>query len=334
MQESGSEAILNHELSVQGLDHLADDTVKIMVTGGAGFIGSCIVDKLVEAGYPTIVVDNLSTGFRRNLNPSAKFHECDVCSEDFSSFVEEERPHTIIHLAAQIDVRISTQNPAADAHINIVGTINVLEACVKAGVSKLIFASTGGAIYGEPDALPATEDTQPRPLSHYGTSKLAAEHYIRLYHVLHGLNFTTLRFPNVYGPRQNPEGEAGVCAILAYQMLSGKTPTLYGYGSPVRDYVYVEDVARAALLALDRADAETINIGSDKGTSVSELFEIYRDLLDFRHDPKLAPLRPGEVDKIYISGKKAEQVLGWKPQTDLRSGLRATLDSLERRGSG
>lgn len=304
---------------------------KTLVTGGAGFIGSHIVDRLIEAGHEVAIVDNLSTGFRENLNPAARFHEADIGTPEFYAIVEEEQPVFLIHLAAQIDVRISADDPRFDAKTNVLGTLNVLEACARTDVSKFIFASTGGAIYGEPETLPATEDTPPKPLSHYGTGKLAAEHYVQLYGRLHNLQYTILRFPNVYGPRQNPEGEAGVCAILAQTMLRGHAPTLYGRGTPVRDYVYVDDIARATLLALRKAEGQTLNLGSGKGTTVRELFDLYQELLDFAGDPVLEALRTGEVDRIYISGEKAAEQLGWRPETELRVGLEQTLNHIRQR---
>ncbi len=301
---------------------------KILVTGGAGFIGSHVGDLLIEAGHQVVVVDDLSTGFRRNVNLKAAFVELDVRSPELEEVFKRERPGFVCHLAAQIDVRRSLKEPLFDAATNILGSINLLECCVKHQVGKIIYASTGGAIYGNPEVLPASESCPPAPVCHYGVSKYAVEHYIRLYNHLYGLRFTVLRFPNVYGPRQNPQGEAGVCSILIGLMLDGKQPTLYGFGEPLRDYVFVGDIARAHLLALDRGDGETMNAGSGRGASVREIFDVLKDILDFDGEPILEPLRPGEVDRIYTTGDRAAEVLQWKPEIDLREGLRRTVEHI------
>ena len=303
---------------------------KILVTGGAGFIGSHVVDLFIEAGHQVAVVDDMSTGFRRNVNPEAALVELDVQSPELDEVFKEERPGFVCHLAAQIDVRRSLKEPLFDAATNILGSINLLECCVKHQVGKIIYASTGGAIYGNPEVLPASESCPPAPVCHYGVSKYAVEHYIRLYNHLYGLRFTVLRFPNVYGPRQNPQGEAGVCAILIGLMLDGKQPTLYGFGEPLRDYVFVGDIARAHLLALDRADGETMNVGSGRGASVREIFDVLKGVLDFDGEPILEPLRSGEVDRIYTTGDLAAEVLQWKPEIDLREGLRRTVEHIRR----
>lgn len=300
---------------------------RILVTGGAGFIGSHVVDAYIAAGHEVIVVDNLATGFRQNLNPRARFHEMDIRDKALADLFAQEKPQIVNHLAAQIDVRRSVLEPAFDADVNVLGTINVLENCRLHGVEKFLFASTGGAIYGEPDPaeLPLSEDYFPRPLSHYGTAKLAGEHYIRLYGLLYGLRYTILRFPNVYGPRQNPHGEAGVCAILVGLMLEGKRPVLYGHGAPTRDYVYVGDIARATVQALEKGDGETLNLGSAVETSVRDIFDVLRRLIGFQDEPDLQPLRPGEVNRIAITGDRAREVLGWQPEVGLEEGLKRTL---------
>lgn len=297
---------------------------KILVTGGAGFIGSHVVDGYVEAGHEVVIVDDFSTGVRANVNPAARVYELDIRDEGLADIVASETPDAICHLAAQIDVRRSVTEPIFDAQVNILGGINLLELSVKHGVKKFIFASTGGAIYGVQEKLPASEETTPHPECHYATSKLAFEHYLGLYGRLYNLRYTVLRFPNVYGPRQRPDGEAGVCAILTGLMLAGKAPTLFGHGTPLRDYVFVKDIARGALLALDKGDGETINLGSGRGTSVRELFDTLKDALRFEGEPVLADLRPGEVQENYITGDKAARVLGWRPETTLEQGLRET----------
>jgi len=301
---------------------------KVLVTGGAGFIGSHVVDAYVDAGHHVVVVDNLSSGFRDFVNPSAAFYEIDIRSKELARVFDDEKPEIVSHLAAQIDVRRSLEEPAFDADVNILGSLNVLECARKSGVRKILFASTGGAIYGEPDKLPVSEEYWPRPICHYGAAKYAVEHYIFLYRHLYGLDFTNLRFPNVYGPRQNPHGEAGVCSILIGLMLEERAPTLYGFGKPLRDYVFVSDIARACLLALDNGSGETVNLGSGIGVSVREIFDTLRNILEFPHDPILKELRPGEIQQIYITGDRARGVLGWTPSVGLRDGLQKTVDHI------
>lgn len=303
---------------------------KILVTGGAGFIGSHVVDAYIEAGHQVVVVDSLLTGRRENLNPRAAFHELDIRDKAMGGLFEREQFDVVNHLAAQIDVRRSVNEPLFDADINIGGGIHLLELCRTYGVKRFIFASTGGAIYGEPEELPASENCRPKPECQYATSKLSFEHYVELYHRLYELTYCVLRFPNVYGPRQNPEGEAGVCAILSGLMLQGKAPTLFGHGTPLRDYVYVGDIARANVLALEKGDNRVINLGSGRGTSVMELFEALKGILDFQGEPKLEPLRPGEIQENYITGDLAHELLGWKPAMDLREGLRNTAEHVRK----
>lgn len=299
---------------------------KILVTGGAGFIGSHVTDAAVAAGMDAAIVDDFSAGTRANLNPAAAVYEMDIRSESLASVFEKEEPDFVVHLAAQMDVRRSVLEPLFDADVNIRGGLNLLESCVKHGVKKVIFSSTGGAIYGVQDTLPADESAVPKPECHYATSKLSFEHYLALYGRLYDLNYTILRFPNVYGPRQRPDGEAGVCSILAGLMLAGKAPTLFGHGTPLRDYVFVKDIARGTMLALEKGDGQTINLGSGKGTSVRELFDILKDALGFAGEPVLADLRSGEVRENYITGARAARELGWKPEVSLEDGLRETAE--------
>ncbi len=303
---------------------------KILVTGGAGFIGSHVVELYVKAGHDVVVVDNLSTGFRENVHAKARLVEMDLRSAELDGVFEREKPSIVNHLAAQMDVRRSLEDPMFDAETNVLGALRLLDCCTRHGVEKLIYAGTGGAVYGEPEVLPASEETPIHPLCPYGVSKYTVEQYIRMYKRVLGLPYTILRFPNVYGPRQNPKGEAGVCAIFIRMMLEGERPTLYGNGTPLRDFVYVEDIARANVLALDKGEGETINLGSGRGTSVREVFETLKALMSFAQDPVLEPLRTGEVDRIYTTGDKAAEILGWKPALDLREGLRRTVEHVRR----
>lgn len=306
---------------------------KILVTGGAGFIGSNVVDAYVAAGHAVAVVDNLHAGKQKNVNPKAAFYPVDIRSAELAEVFEKEKPDYVNHHAAQIDVRRSLTEPMFDADVNILGSLNMLELCVKHQVKKVLFASTGGAIYGEPKALPASEECPPNPKCHYATSKLAFEHYLQLYQTLYGLRFTVLRYPNVFGPRQSPEGEAGVCSILTGLMLRGKQPTLYGFGEPLRDYVFVGDIARANVIALEKGDGDTLNLGSGKGTSVRELFDTIKAILGYPGEPALAPLRTGEIERVYITGDKAAKVLGWRPEVSLRDGLSQTVEHIRRQSA-
>ena len=299
--------------------------MKVIVTGGAGFIGSHVVDQAIEAGHSVVVVDNLSTGVRGYVNPKAAFHQVDIGSQDIPALFEREKPDAVCHLAAQINVTESVKNPGFDAMTNIVGTINLLESAVRNGVKRFVFSSTGGAIYGSPDKLPAGEDTVPAPLSPYATSKLATEEYIKMYARTNSLTYVILRYSNVFGPRQVPHGECGVCAVLTELMLKGKTPTLYGFGEPVRDYIYVGDVARANVLALERGDNTTMNISNGKGTTVNEIFDALKEVIGFKEEPLRKELRAGEVEKIICANDLAKKTLEWEPKTGLLEGLQNTI---------
>ncbi len=299
--------------------------MKVLVTGGAGFIGSHTVDALLAEGHSVAVVDNLSSGRKALVPDSVAFYEMDIRDEALKDVFAAFKPTHVIHSAAQMDVRISVLQPRFDADVNVVGSLNVLQNCVDHDVKKFVFSSTGGAIYGEPEELPADEQCPARPLCQYGTAKYAFEQYIGLYQRLYQLPFTILRYGNVYGPRQNPHGEAGVCAILTQLMLAGKQPVLYGFGEPVRDYVYVGDVARANVMALSSADGEIMNICSGVGTTVRAIFDFIREETGFEGEPRLEPIRQGEVMRIFTSCEKAARVLNWTPQTELKDGLAATV---------
>jgi len=298
----------------------------VLVTGGAGFIGSHVVDAFIEKGHTVIVLDDLSSGNFDFVSKEAVFVEGDIRSPQIAEIFEQYSPDVICHHASQIDVRKSVDDPAYDADVNIRGSLNLLELAVAHKVKKFIFASTGGAIYGTPAQLPADEQCIPRPECPYGTSKFCVEQYIMLFSRMYNLSYTILRYPNVFGPRQSPEGEAGVCSIFAGLMLDGNTPVLYGKGKAFRDYVYVGDIAAANLLALDKGAGETINLGSEKAITVKELFTHIAHLTEYKGKATLKPLRRGEVEGIYITGSKAAQVLGWKPEVSLSDGLKKTVD--------
>ena len=301
--------------------------MRILVTGGAGFIGSNVVDRFVELGHEVLVLDDLSTGRRDNVHAQARFLE--ISLDDRAAVdraLAEFRPEVVDHHAAQIDVRHSVTDPIADATTNILGGIGLLEACVRHGVRKFIYASTGGALYGEGWQLPATEDHPAHPEAPYGVSKYALEHYLYFYRLAHGLDTTVLRYPNVYGPRQNPHGEAGVNAIFIGLMVEGKRPTIFGDGEQVRDYVYVGDVVRANELALARGGGETVNLGWGRGVSVNDIVRTLAKLLGTSIEPIHAEPRKGEVQRIYLDASRARAVLGWEPQVPFEEGLKRTLE--------
>jgi UDP-glucose 4-epimerase len=301
--------------------------MRILVTGGAGFIGSNVADRFLADGHEVAVLDDLSSGRRENLPARARFLELSLCDgEGVRHAVAEFRPEIVDHHAAQIDVRRSVDEPVHDASVNILGTLNLLQAAVAGGVRKIVYASTGGALYGEGRTLPAGEDHPVNPESPYGVSKHAVEHYLYLYRLLHGLDYTVLRYPNVFGPRQDPRGEAGVNAIFIGLMSEGKRPTIFGDGEQVRDYLYVGDVVEANALALARGSGEIVNLGWGRGVSVNEIFRELATILGFAGEPVHAPARPGEVRRIYLSAERARQVLGWTPRVGFEEGLRRTVE--------
>jgi UDP-glucose 4-epimerase len=305
-----------------------------LVTGGAGFIGSHLVDALLERGEEVVVLDDLSTGRRENLTAAlergAELVEGNVTdSATVSGLVEGSRPSAIYHLAAQIDVRVSVSDPVFDLGVNVGGTINLLEAARKADVGRFVLASTGGAIYGEGSErnLPLDETAECLPDAPYGQSKYAAEGYLSLYERLYGLSTAALRLGNVYGPRQDPLGEAGVVAIFCGALLEGRTPKVFGDGEQTRDYVYVADIVEAMLAARDSSVVGTFNIGTGVETSVLELGRMISEACDCPFDPEMAPPRPGEVQRIAIASGRAERELGWLATTALPDGLAHTAAS-------
>ena len=301
--------------------------MRILVTGGAGFIGSNVVDRFVELGHDVAVFDDLSSGFREFVPARAKFFQGDLADASaVDRVVAEFQPEIVDHHAAQIDVRKSVTDPVWDARVNILGTIGLLQACTRHGVRKVVYASTGGALYGEGHQLPATEAHPVNPESPYGASKHTVEHYLYLWKLLHGLDYTVLRYPNVYGPRQNPHGEAGVNAIFIGLMLQGKRPHIFGDGTAVRDYLFVSDVVDANVTALETGSGEMLNLGTGIGTSVNDIVRELKLILGFSEDAIYDAARPGEVQRIYLDASRAKRVLGWSPQVEFSDGLRRTVE--------
>ncbi|MBI5198902.1 MAG: SDR family oxidoreductase [Nitrospirae bacterium] len=299
---------------------------KVIVTGGAGFIGSHIVNRYINEGHEVIVIDDLSTGKKENINPRARFHHIDIRDKGMEAIFEKEMPEIVNHHAAQMDVRRSTENPAFDADINIIGTINLLENSVKYGVKRFIFASSGGAIYGEQKDFPAGEEHQQFPLSPYGVSKLAGEKYIHYYSKNFGLRYISLRYSNVYGPRQNPEGEAGVVAIFIGRLLKGKEPVINGDGEQTRDYVYVDDVVHANVRATIGDSDGFLNIGTGIETSVNTLLKKLIEVTGTDIKGIHGPPKKGEQRRSVIDCGRAKRLLGWEPEISLEQGLSKTVD--------
>jgi UDP-glucose 4-epimerase len=300
--------------------------LKILVTGGAGFIGSNLVDALVTLNHDVVVVDNLSSGLRKNLNHKARFYEVDIRDKKLSEVFEQEKPDIVDHHAAQIDVRKSGADPIADAEANILGSLNVITNCVRFNIKRVVYASTGGAIYGDPQYLPADENHPINPISQYGVSKHTVEHYLHLYSIIHGLEYMALRYSNVYGPRQNPYGEAGVVAIFAIQMLTGKQPTIFGPGDKTRDYAHVSDIVNANIVALEKGKNAICNIGTGVETSDQEIFDTLASVLGYKGKPVYAPVRKGEVYRISLECSKARKELGWSPRLSIKEGIAQTAE--------
>jgi UDP-glucose 4-epimerase len=307
--------------------------VKILVTGGAGFIGSHVVDRCVEAGHQVAVVDDLSGGRREQVNAAARLHVVDIRTPALDDVFRAEAPEAVVHLAAQASVSRSVANPQLDAEINVLGSLNVLECCRRAGTRRVVYVSTGGAAYGDTDVIPTPESHPMRPVSPYGTSKVAAELYLGCWEALHGLSGVVLRLANIYGPRQNPHGEAGVVAIFTERLLRGETCVINGDGLQTRDYVYVGDVAEAALRALERPEVTgPINIGTGIETTVVALFESLRGAFGGRGESRHGPARPGEQRRSLLDASRARQLLAWTPRVALDEGLRRTVASLRAAG--
>jgi UDP-glucose 4-epimerase len=299
--------------------------LNILVTGGAGFIASHIVDAFIENGHNVTIIDNLTTGRKENINPGAKFYEIDI-RDDLTKIFDEGKFDVVNHHAAQIDVRRSVTDPIYDAGVNIIGTLNLLQNSIKFGVKKFMFASTGGAVYGEQDYFPADENHKQQPLSPYGISKLSVEKYLYFYKEVHGLKYTILRYANIYGPRQNPLGEAGVVCIFLDKILAGDQPIINGSGEQTRDYVYVKDVVKANLLTLNEEESDIYNVGTGIETSVNELFRLINQNFNNSIKEVHGPAKPGEQMRSVITSEKLFKKFGWKPSTKLEDGLRETIE--------
>lgn len=303
--------------------------MKILVTGGAGFIGSHVVDAYIKEGHSVVIIDNLSTGKKNNINQNAKFYSCDINSSELLAVFQKEKPDIVNHHAAQMNVYYSVENPINDAQTNILGLLNVLNCCIKSKVKKIIFISSGGAMYGNAKVIPTSESAYPKPLSPYGLTKFVGEEYVRLYHRLYGLKYSILRYANVYGPRQNPKAEAGVVAIFIEKLLLSQQPIIYGDGNQTRDYVYVADVVDANILCLVKGDNYAYNIGTGKETSVNQLLEILLSIMNKKTIPLFEPPRQGEVAKGALDCTAAEKILGWTPKYSLYEGLQKTVGEVQ-----
>jgi UDP-glucose 4-epimerase len=300
--------------------------MKILVTGGAGFIGSNVVDGFVSRGWDVVVADNLCTGNKKNVNPKARLYEVDIRGPELADVFERERPDFVSHHAAHISVRNSVLDPLYDASINILGSINVIANSVKYEVKKLIYVSSGGAVYGEPVYLPCDENHPVDALCPYGVTKHTPEHYLFMYRQLSGLNYTVLRYPNIYGPRQDPYGEAGVVAIFSEQMLRGEQVVINGTGEQVRDFLYVGDVVTANLASVEAGDCCIYNLGWGIGASINQIFAEMKRITGYGRDAVYAPAKAGETFKIYLDASKAARELGWRPRVRLAEGLTETVD--------
>jgi UDP-glucose 4-epimerase len=299
-------------------------TRRVLVTGGAGFIGSNIADAYIERGWRVTIIDNLSGGDRRNIHPRAEFHQLDIRDAAAADLIRELKPDVINHHAAQMDVRKSVEDPAADADVNVVGSLRILEAAVGAAVKRFIFASTGGAIYGEPVEVPQSESHPTGPLSPYGCAKLAVEHYLHYYRVVHGLSSVALRYANVYGPRQNAHGEAGVVAIFAGRLIDGQTSTINGSGTQTRDFVYIDDVVAANLAASDAEWQGEHNVGTGVETSVDELYASLASIAGSGIPAAHGPGKEGEQLRSVLDGSRLRKLAELPERTRLRDGLAKT----------
>lgn len=300
--------------------------MKILVTGGAGFIASHITDTYIKNGHEVVIVDNLITGRESNINPQAKFYKMDIRDEGLEKVFEKEKPDVVNHHAAQMDVRRSVADPKFDADVNVVGSLNILELARKHGVKHILYSSSGGTVYGEPNYLPCDENHPIQPICPYGATKYIFEVYLSMYQIMYGMRYTVFRYPNVYGPRQDPHGEAGVVAIFTGQMLRNQPVRIYGDGMNERDFVFVKDCARASLIATEHDFGSHIfNLGSEKPTSINQIFNGLKQITAYPHDVIYAPPKLGETRRIFLTAKKAKTILNWEPRTSLHNGLVETV---------
>jgi UDP-glucose 4-epimerase len=314
-----------NSLSYTGLAILKHKIMKALVTGGAGFIGSHLVDALIKRGDAVVVVDNLSTGRPENLNPAATFYQADICSSELERIFEKERPEIVNHQAAQTVIQKAMEDPVFDARQNILGSLNLISQCLRFKVKRVAYASSAG-VYGEPKRLPVDESHAVTPISYYGISKHTVEHYLHVSHLETSLSYVVLRYANVYGPRQSPKGEAGVVAIFTRQMLQGERPTIFGKGDKTRDYIYVADVVTANLLAMEKSVSGVYNVGTGVETSDREMFDLVAELTGYEADPHYAGVRKGEIYRSCLDSGKARKEIGWQPRLALREGLAETVD--------
>ena len=299
--------------------------MKVLVTGGAGFIGSHLAERLLSDGHEVVILDDLSTGHVEHLPPDARFYQMDIQSPWLDELFKIERPEAVLHQAAQASVRRSVADPVFDASVNVLGAVTLLQASVRHGVRRFLFASTGGALYGDADVIPTPEDYPTLPVSPYGASKLGAEVYLRTFHAVHGLSYAALRYANVYGPRQDPHGEAGVVAIFARRLLSGEPARINGDGKQTRDFVYVGDIAEANARALTSDAVGSFNVGTGVETDINTIFQLLKRLSGNNQAEVHGPPMPGEQRRSVVDARKIEKVMGWRPQTSLEAGLDATV---------
>lgn len=295
----------------------------VLVTGGAGFIGSHVVDLLIESGKKVIIADNLSSGKKEFVNPQAVFYQIDVSSQELEQLIAKEKPDGVIHLAAQVDVAASVRDPAYDANVNILGSLRLMDACKNHGVKRVVYASSC-AVYGEVQQLPIQESFAIKPISFYGASKYVPEMYLKLYHQLYGLEYSILRYANVYGPRQTPKGEGGVVAAFLSKMANQQAVTIFGDGEQTRDFIYVKDVARANVLALEKKGSRILNISSNSSISINQLYRMLREIAGCPIAPEYRPRRDGDIIHSRLDNELAKNTLGWNPSYSLEQGLTET----------
>jgi len=300
--------------------------MKILVTGGAGFIGSAIVDRLISQGHDVVIIDNLSTGKEKNIHKAAKFYKLDIQDTKVEDVFKDEQIDIVNHHAAQIDMRKSVSDPIFDTQVNILGSINLLEICIKYNVKKFIFASSGGTVYGEQNFYPATENQPTQPICPYGINKLTIEYYLHYYHTLYNLKYVVLRYANIYGPRQDPFGEAGVVAIFINKLLTSQQPIINGDGEQTRDYTYIDDVVEANILAMNSDTTGIFNVATGIETSVNKLFSIILDIMKVDVKEVHGRAKEGEVARSCLDWTRAKEILGWQPKTKFEDGIRQTVE--------